>query len=127
MPHREVDLAFKDEKQQNNFVRALIYQINTVDGAANSAKNLTDAILSHKKSLYFEQYRIEMPQSEIDEIRAESRLKLCKVGYLRYSILKFRMKISFIALKKQMTVLELFCNAILKSYVEMVEEGIIQV
>lgn len=66
-----------------------------------------------------------MPQSEVDQIKNENKLKLCKAGYLKYLILKFRIKISFIALKKQMTVLELFCNAILKSYQEMMEEGAI--
>ena len=47
LPHREVDLAFKDESEQNDFVRALIYQTNTIDGMANSGKYLTDAILAH--------------------------------------------------------------------------------
>ena len=68
-----------------------------------------------------------MSQSEVDQIKNENKLKLCKAGYLKYLILKFRMKISFIALKKQMTVLELFCYAILKSYQEMIEEGAIRI
>jgi hypothetical protein len=46
LAHREVDLAFKDEIEQNDFVRALIYQINTVDGAANSGKTLVGAIVA---------------------------------------------------------------------------------
>ena len=39
--------------------------------------------------------------------------------------MQFRMKISWIAFKKKMTIVELFCSAILKSYNEMVQEGII--
>ena len=35
------------------------------------------------------------------------------------------MKISWLAFKKKMTIVELFCSAIIKSYNDMVQEGII--
>ena len=44
---------------------------------------------------------------------------------MKYLIVQFRMKISWLAFKKKMTIVELFCNAILKSYNDMVQEGII--
>ena len=45
---------------------------------------------------------------------------------MKYTVMKFRMKISWLAFKNRMTVLELFCTAILKSYNQLVSEGIIQ-
>jgi hypothetical protein len=46
---------------------------------------------------------------------------------MKYTIVKFRMKISWIAFKNKMTIVELFCTAILKSYNQLVTEGVFHV
>ena len=49
-----------------------------------------------------------------------------RTSYMKYTIIKFRMKVSWIAFKNKMTILELFCTAILKSYNQMLAEGVIK-
>ena len=58
------------------------------------------------------------------EIRNE--IYLLSMTYLKYLIIKFRQKISYIAFKKKMTIMELFLNAIKKSYDQLVAEGVIK-
>ena len=40
LSHREVDIVIKNEKEQNNLVKFLLYKLNTVDGKAGSANKL---------------------------------------------------------------------------------------
>ena len=47
--------------------------------------------------------------------------------YLKYLIIKFRQKISYLAFKKKSTIMELFLNAIKKSHNQLRAEGVIQV
>jgi len=44
LSHRDVDLVIKDEKEQNNLVKYLIYKLNTIDGRAGSAKPILDIL-----------------------------------------------------------------------------------
>ena len=57
----------------------------------------------------------------------KNQLFLMRKTYLKYLITKFRQKISYIAFRKKMTIVELFCTAIRKSYVTLVKEGSIEV
>lgn len=47
--------------------------------------------------------------------------------YLKFLIIKFRQKISYLAFKKKATILELFLKAIKKSYLQLCKEGVIKV
>ena len=67
----------------------------------------------------------EIPKTLQIKIKLKNRLQVLKSAYLKYLIIKFRQKISFIAFKKRMTIIELFCTAIQKSYNELAEEGVI--
>ena len=40
LSHREIDIVVKDEKDQNNLVKYLLYKMRTVDGKAGSADKL---------------------------------------------------------------------------------------
>lgn len=61
------------------------------------------------------------------KIRLKNKLKIMRSTYLKYLIIKFRQKISFIAFKKKMSIVELFCDAITRSYNQLVFEGKIKV
>lgn len=37
LSHREVDIVIKDEKDQNNLVKYILYKMRTIDGRAGSA------------------------------------------------------------------------------------------
>lgn len=52
LAHREVDLVIKNEKQQNNFVKFLIYKLNTIDGKKNSAERILNALNAQDMKLY---------------------------------------------------------------------------
>tara|TARA_B110000285_G_C14857223_1_gene482799 strand:- start:372 stop:662 length:291 start_codon:yes stop_codon:yes gene_type:complete len=61
------------------------------------------------------------------KIRLKNKLSIMRMSYLKYLIIKFRQKISFIAFKKKMSIVELFCDAITRSYNQLVFEGKIKV
>ena len=46
---------------------------------------------------------------------------VCRSVYLRLLIIKLRLKISYIAMRKNMTITELFASAILRAYKELVD------
>ena len=52
--HRDVDIVIKNERQQNNFVKFLLYKLNTVDGKINSAKKILEALNKQDMKLYEE-------------------------------------------------------------------------
>ena len=93
---RDVDLVIQNEEHQSQFLLFLIHSLNTINGKRGTAERL---IQSAKKD-------------ELDETRFEIYQKV----YFKYLILKIRMKISFQALKKSMTIKELLLKAVLKAY-----------
>lgn len=46
--------------------------------------------------------------------------------YFKYIVIKFRIKVSWIAFTKKMTIQELFVNAIKKTYDELAKGGLIK-
>ena len=50
---------------------------------------------------------------------------MLKRTFMKYTLIRLRQKISFIAFKKKMTILQLFLNAIIKSYQGLSEMGMI--
>ena len=44
LAHRDVDIAFKSQKEQNNFVKFLLYKMNTIDGIRDSATGVIKAL-----------------------------------------------------------------------------------
>ena len=132
--HRDVDLVFKSEADQNQFAKYLIYTLNTIDGSLNSAQPLLDvleeqAILKYCKSkkMKRDNFKASTASSFLSKVRYKNKLKLMRKTYLKYLIIKLRIKISFIAFKKKMTLVELICNSILKTYNLLVTKGAIKV
>jgi hypothetical protein len=100
--------------------------MQTIDGRAGSAKRLIKMMDDREISLYknsktFIESKMllgedEIPKTLLIKIRLKNRLLVLRQAYLKYLIIKFRQKISFIAFKNKMTIVELFCTAIQKSY-----------
>ena len=113
LKHREVDFVFKDEIQQNKFVKYLIYRMKTIDGRKESAVPILKAMESQprKEGVSLEKQE-KMNQQEV--------IRKC---YLKYLVIKLRQKISFIAFQKKMTIIELFLVSIKKTYQSLVAEG----
>ena len=135
LAHREVDIVIKNQKEQNNIVKFLLYKLNTIDGRKDSAKGVIQVL--EKQAL--EKYKIvhnikskdfkisDLPHSVRSKMRLNHKVNVMRTCYMKYTIMKFRMKISWLAFKNKMTILELFCTAILKSYTQMVAEGSIKI
>tara|TARA_B110000305_G_C19229181_1_gene534363 strand:- start:625 stop:825 length:201 start_codon:yes stop_codon:yes gene_type:complete len=61
------------------------------------------------------------------KVETRNEIDLLSMTYLKYLIIKFRQKISYLAFKKKVTILELFLTAIKKSYLQLCSEGVIKV
>lgn len=55
LKHREIDIVIKNEKQQNNFVKFLIFKLNTIDGRKGSAEPILKALNDQDMRLYDKQ------------------------------------------------------------------------
>lgn len=104
LPHRDVDLVFKNETDQNQFTKFLIFNLNTIDGSKNTAIPILNALEEQaikeyckSKNLRREKFKPDSASSFITKIREDNKLKLTRKAYVKYLIIKLRMKISFIA------------------------------
>ena len=130
LKHRDIDLVFKDEQDHNNFVKFLIYNMNTIDGTVDSAIPLLSMLEMQSMADYRKKKNLkstEMPDYMMRNIRHFNKVKVARKTYLKFLIIKLRFKISFIAFKNKMTIVELFCNSIIKTYNQLVNEGSIVV
>ena len=59
---------------------------------------------------------INIPTSVVNDIKMTTQHYILTKTMMRFKIIKFRSKISFIALQKRMTLNELFFRTVLKSY-----------
>ena len=80
----QVDLVIKDLNAIDDLIKYLVYKMKTIDGNVGTSSNLIK----------------DMSAERIDELNRKTIMK--------YKILKFRMKISYIAFEKNITVKELF-------------------
>lgn len=60
---------------------------------------------------------------ESELIRLKNEQTVFRKVYLKYLIIRVRIKISFIALQKRMTILELFVSTIMKTYLHLMRSG----
>ena len=130
---KEIDISIKNERTQNNFVKYLLYKLNTLEGIANSAVKILKVMNDQDMKQYISMLHTdahkkkEFSKTLAIKIRLKNKLTIMRKSYLKYLIIKFRQKISFIAFKKKMSIIELFCDAITRSYNQLVFEGKIQI
>lgn len=113
MGRREVDIAIKDTHQMDCLLKFLIRKLRTVDGKKGTANALLsvmnkEAINKHKKDnnkeLISDSVKLNLIQ--------KNEHKLFRSIYMKYLIMRIRSKISFIALRKRMSIVELFVTTI---------------
>jgi hypothetical protein len=93
-----VDLVIRNEKDMDYFLKYLIHNLSTIDGCRDSANGILKVL--------------DMQNGNPNKNRHEVFRKI----YVKYLIMRVRAKISFMALQKRCTVMELFVNAIIYSY-----------
>ena len=104
--------------------------MNTIDGTVDSAIPLLSMLEKQSMADYRKKKNLkstEMPDYMMKNIRHFNKVKVARKTYLKFLIIKLRFKISFIAFKNKMTIVELFCNSIIKTYNQLVNEGSIVV
>lgn len=67
-----------------------------------------------------------VPKSDIFKFVMENEQAVYKMVYSKYTILKIRLKISFMAFQQSKTVKDLFISAIIKTYQHFINEGFIE-
>ena len=103
--NRDVDLVIKDEKEMDRFLKFLIHNLRTLDGNRGSANKLLDVMNKQSE----EHHKTQAKTRKISEtVRANLDLTnehtVFRKVHLKYLIMRLRAKISFIALKKRMTI-----------------------
>lgn len=134
---RDVDLIIPNEAEMLLFIRFLLLSLKSLDGTAGSAEPTISAMIrlafkekqkrqSSNKSA--KKKAVEITFEELERQRKERVFMqiVCDLTLKKYRVLKTRMKISYLAYVKNMTVVELFCKTILNSYQQLVERGEIE-
>ena len=97
---RDIDIVIQNENNMKLFLVFLIYSLNTVDGKRGTAEKLIKLKTEILKS------------DSAENVKSFVYEKIL----FKYLVLKIRMKISFTALTKCMTIKELLLKGILKAY-----------
>ena len=98
-------------------LKFLIYRTRTVDGKKGTA----DKLLEHLNNESIRKYKALknktlLSDSTISKIAAKNEHSLFRKVYLKYMVMKIRQKISYIALTKKQSLLEVFLKSIYSSY-----------
>mmetsp|Transcript_32321 Transcript_32321/g.49476 ORF Transcript_32321/g.49476 Transcript_32321/m.49476 type:complete len:294 (+) Transcript_32321:729-1610(+) len=110
----------------DNLLKFLIHKLRTFDGQRGSAEKLLTAM----NEQCFVDYKREkgkklISQSVQHSIMQANEQKLFRKVYFRFLLLRIRSKISFMALQKRMTILELFATTIYNNYRQYERLGIL--
>ena len=102
----------------------MIYSLRTIDGIRGTAEGILKTLNRQSEK----EYKIKHKKKYISEcmmlsIKTTNEHKVFRKVYIKYLIMRVRAKISFMALVKRLTIVELFLRAIEKSYTEIQEEG----
>ena len=97
--------------------------MQTIDGKKGTAKPILKAMSAEFRKTQLQSFKKKVDKQHMQEVEKRNEIELVKATYLKYLIIKLRQKISYIAFKNKVTILELFLNAIKRSYNQLVSEG----
>lgn len=113
MAHRDVDVVIKDLYQMNMLLKFLIHSLRTIDGYRGTADPVLE-VLNKQSTMEY------LKKNNRDRVSESVRLRLIQTNehylfrkvYIKFLIMRVRAKISFMALSKRMTIVELFASTI---------------
>ena len=106
-------MALDDENVLQKLLLFLIYQMQTIDGRQGSAKELIGKKIQQLKLEQDEDNEFYLSNNQIEQtIRSQIALKVLT----KYKLLIARMKLSYSALLRQSTILELWVRQIASTY-----------
>lgn len=100
LKHRDVDIVIRDQENMTKLLKFLIYSMDTIDGEKGSSIPYQTFLVENLK-------KNKATDTSEEEIEFKVRHQLMKKTALKYSILRIRQKISFMAFMKKMTIQEL--------------------
>ena len=126
LDHRDVELVVRDESDMNQILKYLIHRLRTLDGTRGTAEKIIE--LMNKQSLADlkkEVGRDVISKTKEHQLIQQNEQAVFRKVLMKYKIMRIRSKISFIALQKSMTVVELIIDSIIRTYHERVADGLI--
>ena len=112
LPHREVDLVIENESMMTKFLQMLIFCMNTCDLNKDSATLVKQALYKQWKRDYLTKNKNDPRVSEKQTIRKKIDHQVMVQTILKVKILRIRMKISYHAFMRNITIFELFLKQI---------------
>ena len=125
LKERTIDLVIKERNHLFCLLKFLIWNLNTVDGKKGTALQLLDhvnQIAINKVKKYTNGIISKMKLFQIDQMNQQI---IYQKIFVKYKVIELRLKISFSAMSKGLTIQELFLKQIIKSYYALKHEGVI--
>lgn len=115
---RDIDLVIEDDLQMFIFIKFLIYIMQTIDGKKNTAKPYLEYVNNKQFDRIKRVTGTAVSKTEMFRLKLKSEEILFSNIVKKYFIVKIRLKVSFMAMKRAMTVNELFYTTIVKIHRE---------
>ena len=113
MKHRDVDLVIRNEKHMQMLIQYLVHNMKTLDGQRGSAVKILEELRKQKVTEYKRQHnRTEISKSREQQYIQINEADIFRKVCLKYTILKIRHKISYMAFMQKKTIPELFIKQI---------------
>ena len=103
-----VNIVIKNQKQMTQLLEFLVVKLETIDGNRGTANKYVD-----------HQFKQLKQKDRTSCMRAQMLEKAYISVFHRFNLLRIRMKISYMALMRQMTVKELFLSTILNTFIQL--------
>ena len=108
----------------NLLLKKLIHSLCTLDGRRGSAKPLLNALVKQDETEFMKRkLRVHLYANERAQIKLKNEQHVLRKVYFKYLLIRVRAKISYIAMYKRMTVLELFVRTIRKCYLDLIKKN----
>ena len=108
----DLNIVLKCDNDMKDFLKVLIYELETIDGRRGTAKPLIDSLMEHKSK----ELRIKQGSEEYKRLYLKTRHQVMMRTYQKFTLLRFRLKLSFECLKARKTVSELILKQIIISF-----------
>ena len=107
--YREIDLVIQNEEHLILFIKYLIWQLESVDGIKKSARPIIDALNNDcQEKIRLVTQCIKISPGKCFQINQMNQQQLyTKIG-TKYFILKIRLKLSYCAMIRGITIVEMF-------------------
>lgn len=100
----------------SDFLKLLIYELQTLDGNAGSAKMKRKTLLKQELKTIKKQNNKKADNEQRKILEAKIDHQLMHETYTKYLFIRIKMKISFMAFIRQETIAELWLRQIMKSH-----------